>query len=124
MNARFPTLPFTLRAGDERAWRMGVVECVKHNLFVEYPVLYEKDNEFVAQVKFTVALLPSGNVARTTSSPPPVANSEKSLTDEALVGVQPSPSGWVCSRPPPTSPPLQPSRDRQPPPAHPAPILC
>ena len=87
MNARFPTLPFTLRAGDERAWRMGVVECVKHNLFVEYPVLYEKDNEFVAQVKFTVALLPSGNVARTTSSPPPVANSEKSLTDEALVAL-------------------------------------
>mmetsp|Transcript_37138 Transcript_37138/g.116234 ORF Transcript_37138/g.116234 Transcript_37138/m.116234 type:complete len:405 (+) Transcript_37138:606-1820(+) len=87
VNARFPTLPFTLRAGDERAWRMGVVECVKHNLFVEYPVLYEKDNEFVAQVKFTVALLPSGNVARTTSSPPPVANSEKSLTDEALVAL-------------------------------------
>ena len=33
VNQRFPTLPFTLRAGDERAWRMGVVECVKHGLF-------------------------------------------------------------------------------------------
>jgi len=37
------TLPFTLRAGkDERAWRMGVVECKNHGMFVEYPVLFEK----------------------------------------------------------------------------------
>merc|ERR1711957_342036 len=54
VNARFPTLPFTLRAGkDERAWRMGVVECKNHGMFVEYPVLYEKAEEVVAQYKFT-----------------------------------------------------------------------
>ena len=51
VNSRFPTLPFTLRAGkDERAWRMGVVECKNHGMFVEYPVLYEKPDEVVAQV--------------------------------------------------------------------------
>ena len=48
VNARFPTLPFTLRAGDEKTWRLGVTECVKHDLFIEYPVLYEKPEEFVA----------------------------------------------------------------------------
>merc|ERR1719230_2393637 len=42
VNQRFPTMPFTLRAGDERNWRMGVVECVKHSLFTEYPVLFDK----------------------------------------------------------------------------------
>ena len=87
VNSKFPTLPFTLRAGDERAWRMGVVECVKHGLFIEYPVLYEKPEELVAQVKFTAALLPSGNVARTTTSPPPNAVSELKLEDEALAAL-------------------------------------
>ena len=41
-------MPFTLRAGDERNWRMGVVECVKHELFTEYPILLEKDGERAA----------------------------------------------------------------------------
>ena len=85
VNQRFPTMPFTLRAGDEKAWRMGVVECVKHDLFVEYPVLYEKPDEFVAQYKFTALLLPSGNTARITAGPPTTASSENSVTDPALV---------------------------------------
>jgi len=85
VNTRFPTMPFTLRAGDEKQWKMGVIECVKHNLFIEYPVLYEKPEEFVAQYKFTALLLPSGNTARITGGPPPAATSENSVTDTALV---------------------------------------
>jgi|UniRef100_A0A7S0IWN7 curved DNA binding protein len=85
VNARFPTLPFTLRAGDERNWRMGVVECVKHGLFIEYPVLYEKPDHFVAQVKFTALLLPSGNCARLTSGPPLCASSELAVEDPELI---------------------------------------
>ena len=39
MNHRFPTLPFTLRAlEDEKQARMGVVECLKHDLLHPYPV--------------------------------------------------------------------------------------
>merc|ERR1719197_628894 len=85
VNQRFPTMPFTLRAGDEKAWRMGVVECVKHDLFIEYPVLYEKPEEFVAQYKFTQIMLPSGNTARITSGPPVNASSENAVTDEKLL---------------------------------------
>jgi len=85
VNQRFPTMPFTLRAGDEKAWRMGVVECVKHDLFIEYPVLYEKPDEFVAQYKFTALILPSGNTARITAGPPVSATSECSVSDPALV---------------------------------------
>ena len=78
-------MPFTLRAGDEKQWKMGVIECVKHDLFIEYPVLYEKPEEFVAQYKFTALLLPSGNTARITGALAPAATSEKSVTDPALV---------------------------------------
>jgi len=85
VNARFPTMPFTLRAGDEKAWRMGVVECVKHDLFIEYPVLYEKSEEFVAQYKFTQLMLPSGNCARITKGPLVNANSDFAVKDEALL---------------------------------------
>lgn len=61
INAKFPALPFTLRSlDDERQARMGIVECLKHELVHPYPVLYEKKGDRVAHFKFTVLLLPSG----------------------------------------------------------------
>lgn len=84
VNAKFPTMPFTLRAGEEKVWRLGVTECVKHDLFIEYPVLFDKPDEFVAQYKFTVLLLPSGNAARITTGPAPSAKSEFEVEDEGL----------------------------------------
>jgi len=85
VNQRFPTMPFTLRAGDEKTWRLGVVECVNHQLFIEYPVLFEKPEEFVAVFKFTALLMPSGKVARITTGPPPTAASELKLEDAGLL---------------------------------------
>merc|ERR1711865_1349006 len=61
VNRRFPALPFTLRAiEDEGVARIGVSEAKRHELLDEYPVLMEKREEFVAQFKFTVLLLPGG----------------------------------------------------------------
>merc|ERR1711988_1999595 len=61
VNRRFPALPFTLRAiEDEQVARVGASEARRHELLEEYPVLKEKDKEFVAQFKFTVLLLPGG----------------------------------------------------------------
>merc|ERR1712048_1148119 len=61
VNRRFPALPFTLRAiEDEQVARVGVSEAKRHELLEEYPVLKEKPDEFVAQFKFTVLLLPGG----------------------------------------------------------------
>ena len=85
VSQRFPTMPFTLRAGDEKGWRLGVSECVKHDLFIEYPVLYEKPDEFVAQYKFTALLLPSGNTARITGGPLGAVASELKVEDETLL---------------------------------------
>jgi curved DNA binding protein len=61
VNKRFPALPFTVRAlEDESLGRMGVIECVKHELLQPYPVLTESAGAAVAHVKFTVLLMPSG----------------------------------------------------------------
>jgi curved DNA binding protein len=61
INTKFPALPFTLRAlDDERQARMGIVECLKHELVYPYPVLYEKKGDHVVHFKFTVLILPSG----------------------------------------------------------------
>jgi len=58
---KYGIMPFTLRSfEDETKARMGVKECVKHDLLEPYPVLWEKNNEFVAQFKFTVLLMPNG----------------------------------------------------------------
>ncbi|XP_066952945.1 proliferation-associated protein 2G4 [Macrobrachium rosenbergii] len=55
------TMPFNIRSfADEKKARLGVAECVSHKLVDPYPVLYEKSGEFVAQFKFTVLLMPSG----------------------------------------------------------------
>ena len=54
-------MPFNLRNCDEeKKARMGVVECVKHNVVQPFHVLYEKEGTSVAQFKFTVLLMPNG----------------------------------------------------------------
>ena len=45
---------------DEKKARLGVNECTNHDLITPYPVLYEKDGEYVAQMKYTVLLMPNG----------------------------------------------------------------
>jgi len=58
---KFGSMPFNLRSFDnETKAKMGVVECVTHQLVEPLQVLYEKDSEFVAQFKFTVLLMPNG----------------------------------------------------------------
>lgn len=69
VNKRFPTLPFSMASlEDSTAAKVGVKECVEHDLLVPYPVLCEKKGEFVAQFGCTIALqtkstaLLSGNI--------------------------------------------------------------
>ena len=69
VNKKFPTLPFSIRHFDEMSARMGVRECVTHELLQPYPVLFERQGDFIAHVKVTVLLLPSGNTAQITGLP-------------------------------------------------------
>lgn len=57
----FSRMPFTARSLEEKRARLGLVECVNHGHLQPYPVLYEKPGDFVAQIKFTVLLMPNGS---------------------------------------------------------------
>ncbi|CAM6069485.1 unnamed protein product [Sphagnum tenellum] len=61
INTKFPIMPFTARALEEKRARLGLVECVNHDLLQPYPVLHEKPGDFVAHIKFTVLLMPNGS---------------------------------------------------------------
>jgi len=57
VNKRFPSLPFSIRAlNDQTAAKVGVRECINHDMILPYPVLAEKPGEFVAQFKATVVV--------------------------------------------------------------------
>ena len=57
----YGSMPFNIRnCEEEKKARMGVVECVKHQVLQPFNVLYEKEGCFVAQFKFTVLLMPNG----------------------------------------------------------------
>mmetsp|Transcript_6631 Transcript_6631/g.10015 ORF Transcript_6631/g.10015 Transcript_6631/m.10015 type:complete len:388 (+) Transcript_6631:98-1261(+) len=71
ISKKFPTLPFSLRSlEDERQAKLGVRELVQHELIAPYPVLYERADDHVVHVKFTVLLLPSGTTKITGMSLP------------------------------------------------------
>merc|ERR1712142_489397 len=56
-----------------------------HELLTPYPVLYEKDGEYVAQSKFTVLLMPNGPLRITHGAwDPECVQSEFSIKDEEL----------------------------------------
>lgn len=63
INKKYPTLPFSIRAfPDEKAAKMGVRECVTHQLLLAYPLLQEKKDDVLGHVKLTVLLMPNGTI--------------------------------------------------------------
>jgi len=85
INKRFPTLPFSLRAlEDEKRAKLGITECLKHGIVSPYPVLYEKTGDFVAQIKFTVLILPSATMRLNTFPIATNLQSEHKISDPAI----------------------------------------
>lgn len=87
VNKRFPTLPFSIRSCEDKiAAKVGVKECYDHDLIMPYPVLTEKNGEFVAQFKATVAVLPRSTVVLAGGKAIDCSkfNSDKSITDEGV----------------------------------------
>lgn len=81
INQKYPIMPFTARALEEKRARLGLVECVNHDLLQPYPVLHEKPGDFVAHVKFTVLLMPNGS-DRVTCNLPQELQPTKSVDNE------------------------------------------
>lgn len=87
VNKRFPTLPFSMRAmNDQTAAKVGVRECLGHDMLVPYPVLSEKSGEFVAQFKATIVVQPRSTAVIAGGAPLDVSKFESthSVTDEEL----------------------------------------
>jgi len=62
-DTKFSMMPFNLRSfEDERRAKLGVVECVKHDIMEPYMVLWEKEGTVVAQFMQTVILMPNGTL--------------------------------------------------------------
>lgn len=79
----FPALPFNSRFLEAKFGtksRLGLNECLKHDLLSPYPVLYERPGHDVAHFKFTCIVLPQGTV-RLTSHALPHVSSEFRLPD-------------------------------------------
>jgi len=84
INQRWSTMPFSLRNfKDEKRAKLGITECIKHELVEPYPVLYEKEGEYVAQFKFT-ALLTGKETIKLTTHPLPFVQSQLSVTDKEI----------------------------------------
>ncbi|KAJ8425065.1 hypothetical protein Cgig2_004289 [Carnegiea gigantea] len=83
INQKFPIMPFTARALEEKRARLGLVECVNHDLLQPYPVLHEKPGDYVAHVKFTVLLMPNGS-DRITSHPLQELQQTKTVDDPEI----------------------------------------
>jgi methionine aminopeptidase len=50
---------------DETSAKLGVKECVEHNLLLPYPILTEKAGDYVAQFKTTVMITKGKTTALT-----------------------------------------------------------
>jgi len=77
---------FNLRTlEDEKRSKMGIVECVKHEVCTPFPVMFEKEGEFVAQFKYTTLLMPNGPLRITQSFYDPlVISSETEVTNPEI----------------------------------------
>ncbi|CAN6576110.1 unnamed protein product [Malus baccata var. baccata] len=83
ISQKFPIMPFTARALEEKRARLGLLECVNHELLQPYPVLHEKPGDFVARIKFTVLLMPNGS-DRITSHPVQELQPTKQVDDPEI----------------------------------------
>eukprot|EP00918_Siedleckia_nematoides_P018072 GHVU01038685.1.p1 GENE.GHVU01038685.1~~GHVU01038685.1.p1 ORF type:complete len:408 (+),score=118.73 GHVU01038685.1:105-1328(+) len=91
-----PTMHFSLRAfSDKTARKVGVNECLRHELLIPADILAEKPGDFVAQFKMTVLLLPGGT-KKVTGLPfdqEACIKSDRKIADEEIVKLLQSSAG-------------------------------
>ncbi|KAL9006237.1 MAG: hypothetical protein Q9188_001009 [Gyalolechia gomerana] len=92
---KFGNFPFSLRQlDDERAAKVGVVECVRSNVLRQYEVVTDKDSAPVARLLTTIAITKNGLIRL--SAPPPLDISryktDKKITDEQILKILEQPT--------------------------------
>ena len=84
INQKFQTFPFSIRYLDQKRGRIGLQECLRNDMVVAYPVLYEKEGEVVAQLKSTV-IVTSQKIDPITGAHALSHSDETTFTDEKIL---------------------------------------
>ncbi len=85
----YDTLAFSQRSVREALGSKALLalkEMTEHNMLNEYPVLYEKKNDLVAQFKFTALILPA-KIEKLNSAPLPFVSSALKVEDAAVQAI-------------------------------------
>lgn len=97
---KFGTFPFSLRQlEDEKAAKVGVVECVRGGVLRQYEVVGDKQGEPVARLFTTIAITKNGI---TRLAQPPALDvskykTDKKITDEEILKILEQPLGKTSS---------------------------
>jgi methionine aminopeptidase len=77
----FSVMPFAVRALTDinPKHRLGLQECLNHEVLLGRPVFSEMKGEYVAQMKLTVMILPNGTMRLTPALMPPYVQSAYSI---------------------------------------------
>ncbi len=88
MQAKFASLPFTLRAiEDATQAKAGIIECLKAEMVTPYPVLVERPGALVGHAKLTLLLMPSGTLKVTGEGFPEVPFVSENKPSEATLKI-------------------------------------
>lgn len=83
----YPSFCFSVNGfEDQNSTKLGIKECLEHELLVPYPVLAEKPGDYVAQFKFTV-MITKGKTTLLTGLPidEELFKSDHSIKDQDLI---------------------------------------
>ncbi|ORY13294.1 hypothetical protein BCR34DRAFT_481188 [Clohesyomyces aquaticus] len=98
---KFGTFPFSLRQlEDEKAAKVGVVECVRGGVLRAYEVVGDKNNDPVARLFTTVAITKNG-LTRLAAPPTPDLSkykTDKKIMDEEILKILEQPTGKTASK--------------------------
>ncbi|KAG4089127.1 Creatinase/aminopeptidase [Neocallimastix lanati (nom. inval.)] len=79
---RFGVFPFSLSALEDKRGRLGITECVNHELLLGYPVVFEQPDQYIAHFKSLILLAPTGPLRMTNLPPLPFVHSEYSIRND------------------------------------------
>ncbi|KAL6707547.1 hypothetical protein ACN47E_003896 [Coniothyrium glycines] len=98
---KFGTFPFSLRQlEDEKAAKVGVVECVRSGVLRQYEVVVDKDSQPVARVFSTIAITKNGIQRLTQPQAFDVSKykSDKKIEDEEILKILEQPIGKTSTK--------------------------
>eukprot|EP01111_Echinosteliopsis_oligospora_P009687 TRINITY_DN287_c0_g1_i1.p1 TRINITY_DN287_c0_g1~~TRINITY_DN287_c0_g1_i1.p1 ORF type:complete len:412 (-),score=146.16 TRINITY_DN287_c0_g1_i1:25-1260(-) len=83
IKTKYPALPFNIRALEDKHVRFGLTECETHGLINAFPVVQERDGEYVAQFKYT-ALVGTAGAVKLTGHALPLVSSQYAIDNPEL----------------------------------------